>query len=49
MNKKLDPVIRPPRELISAFGGRLSVAEITGASPNSVSNWYTAGIPGRFS
>jgi hypothetical protein len=32
-------------EIIQALGGRLSVAEITGAKPNAVTQWRKAGIP----
>jgi predicted RNA polymerase sigma factor len=48
MHEPLAMQPKTPRELVAAFGGRTAVAEITGASRNSVSNWYRDGIPAKF-
>lgn len=34
-------------ELITAFGGREAVAQITGAKPNAITQWRLAGVPYR--
>lgn len=36
------------KAIITAFGGRIEVAEILGAGRNAVSNWYLTGIPPKF-
>jgi len=35
-------------EIIKQLGGPKKVAGITGAKPNAVTQWYYAGIPGRY-
>jgi hypothetical protein len=36
------------KAIITAFGGRVEVAEILGSTKNAVSNWYLTGIPPKF-
>lgn len=40
--------LQTPRNVIDVFGGRQPISEITGASRQSVSNWYRSGIPAKF-
>lgn len=35
-------------EIIAALGGRLAVADLTGAKPNAVTQWRAAGIPFKY-
>ncbi len=35
-------------EIIEAFGGTASVADLTGARPNAVTQWRRIGIPSKY-